>query len=301
MKKYISLNQLLRSLKKKSMNAWFDKLSFLHIFLIWAIVIVMFGLAYHFLTKGTSYLYQSLGNKTTLSVFDTIYFSFITATTTGFGDIIPFGGFRILALIEVICGLLLLAFVTSKLVSIKQDIILNEVYEISLGEKISRIRSSLLLFRQNINRIIEHIEEGIIRKREIIDMYTYIASLEDSLHQISTLFTKSRINHFTKDIDPVNAELIFISITQSLEKLLELINILEDQKIEWRRDITISLIKNSTKQSSVLFENIGTIKNLSNLSVKNLKSQIDVVIQDINKIVELKKEKKQDESAKESI
>ena len=104
MKKYISLNQLLRSLKKKSMNAWFDKLSFLNIFLIWAIVIVMFGLAYHFLTKGTSYLYQSLGDKTTLSVFDTIYFSFITATTTGFGDIIPFGGFRILALIEVICG-----------------------------------------------------------------------------------------------------------------------------------------------------------------------------------------------------
>ena len=290
MKKYISLNQLLRSLKKKSMNAWFDKLSFLHIFLIWAIVIVMFGLAYHFLTKGTSYLYQSLGNKTTLSVFDTIYFSFITATTTGFGDIIPFGGFRILALIEVVCGLLLLAFVMSKLVSIKQDIILNEVYEISFGEKISRIRSSLLLFRQNINRIIERIEEGIIKKREIIDMYTYISSLEDSLQQIFTLFTRSRTNHFTKDVDPVNAELIFISIIQSLEKLLELINILESQKIEWRREVTISLIKNSTKQSSLLFENIGTIKNLSNQTVKNLKSQIDVVVQDINKILEPKKE-----------
>jgi len=290
MKKYISLNQLLRSLKKKSMNAWFDKLSFLHIFLIWAIVIVMFGLAYHFLTKGTSYLYQSLGDKTTLSVFDTIYFSFITATTTGFGDIIPFGGFRILALIEVVCGLLLLAFVMSKLVSIKQDIILNEVYEISFGEKISRIRSSLLLFRQNINRIIERIEEGIIKKREIIDMYTYISSLEDSLQQIFTLFTRSRTNHFTKDVDPVNAELIFISIIQSLEKLLELINILESQKIEWRREVTISLIKNSTKQSSLLFENIGTIKNLSNQTVKNLKSQIDVVVQDINKILEPKKE-----------
>ena len=290
MKKYIPLNQLLRSLKKKSMNAWFDKLSFLHIFLIWAIVIVMFGLAYHFLTKGTSYLYQSLGDKTTLSVFDTIYFSFITATTTGFGDIIPFGGFRILALIEVVCGLLLLAFAMSKLVSIKQDIILNEVYEISLGEKISRIRSSLLLFRQNINRIIERIEEGIIKKREIIDMYTYISSLEDSLQQIFTLFTRSRTNHFTKDVDPVNAELIFISIIQSLEKLLELINILESQKIEWRREVTISLIKNSTKQSSLLFENIGTIKNLSNQTVKNLKSQIDVVVQDINKILEPKKE-----------
>jgi len=290
MKKYIPLNQLLRSLKKKSMNAWFDKLSFLHIFLIWAIVIVMFGLAYHFLTKGTSYLYQSLGDKTSLSVFDTIYFSFITATTTGFGDIIPFGGFRILALIEVVCGLLLLAFAMSKLVSIKQDIILNEVYEISLGEKISRIRSSLLLFRQNINRIIEHIEEGIIKKREIIDMYIYISSLEDSLQQIFTLFTRSRTNHFTKDIDPVNAELIFISIIQSLEKLLELINMLENQKIEWRREVTISLIKNSTKQSSLLFENIGAIKNLSNLTVKNLKSQIEVVVQDINKILEPKKE-----------
>jgi len=301
MKKYISLNQLLRSLKKKSMNAWFDKLSFLHIFLIWAIVIVIFGFAYHSLTKDTSYLYQVLENKTSLSIFDTIYFSFITATTTGFGDILPFGSFRILALIEVVCGLLLLALVTSKLVSIRQDVILNEVYEISLGEKISRIRSSLLLFRQNINRIIEHIEEGIIKKREIIDMYTYISSLEDSLQQIFTLFTRGRTNHFTKDVDPVNAELIFISIIQSLEKLLELINTSENQKIEWRREVTISLIKNSTKQSSLLFENIGTIKNLSNQTVKNLKSQIDVVVQDINKIIEPEKEKKQDESAKENI
>ena len=290
MKKYIPLSQLLSSLKKKSMNNWFDKLSFLHIFLIWAIIIVMFGLAYHFLTKGTSYLYQSLGNKTSLSVFDTIYFSVITATTTGFGDIIPFGGFRILALIEVVCGLLLLALVTSKLVSIRQDAILNEVYEISFGEKISRIRSSLLLFRQNINRIIERIEEGIIKKREIIDMYTYISSLEDSLQQIFKLFTRSRTNHFTKDVDPVNTELIFISVIQSLEKLLELINILENQKIEWRREVTISLIKNSIKQSSLLFENIGTIKNLSNQTVKNLKSQINVVVQDINKILEPKKE-----------
>jgi len=91
MKKYIPLSQLLRSLKKKSMNAWFDKLSFLHIFLIWAFVIMMFGFVYHFLTKGTSYLYQALGDKTSLSIFDAIYFSFITATTTGFGDIIPFG------------------------------------------------------------------------------------------------------------------------------------------------------------------------------------------------------------------
>ncbi|MDD5086507.1 MAG: potassium channel family protein [Candidatus Nanoarchaeia archaeon] len=301
MKNYIPLNRMLRNFKKKSVNAWFDRLSFLHIFIIWAVVIIIFGVAYHSLTKDNSYLYQSIGNKTSLSVFDAVYFSFITATTTGFGDIIPFGGFRILALVEVVCGLLLLAFVTSKLVSIKQDIILNEVYEISLSEKISRIRASLLLFRQNINRVMQRIEEGTIKKREIVDMYTYISPLEDSLHQIITLFTKSKSNNFTKEVDPVNAELIFISIIQSLEKLLELINLLENQNIEWRREITVSLINNSTKQSLILFENITTIKSLSNQSLKNLKSQAENAVQNINKIIEFHKKKEKDESDKKDI
>ncbi len=81
---------------------------------------------------------------------DSIYFSFVTATTTGFGDFLPQGWFKLIVIAEVICGLLLLALVTSKLVSIKQDILLKEIYDMSFYERINRLRSGLLLFRQNL-------------------------------------------------------------------------------------------------------------------------------------------------------
>ena len=299
MKKYIPLTNLLENLRKKSVNTWFDKLSFTNIFLVWSLVVVMFGFAYYFLPTNIGYLFQPLENKTQLNIYDNIYFSFITATTTGFGDIIPFKGFRILALIEVTCGLLLLAFVTSKLVSIKQNMILNEIYEISLGERINRIRSSLLLFRQNIARIMQNVEEGTIRKREINDIYVHISSFEDSLHQISTLFVRNKKNNFTQGVDPIHTELLLISVAQSLDRLLELLDTLESHKIEWRREITIKLIKDSIKRYQVIAEQIGTKSSLSEIVVKNLKSQKEFTVQSINKL--LQPEMKQDEPAADNI
>src|SRR3989338_6930496 len=123
---------------------WIDKLKFIHILILWVFIIMSFGMAYYFLANVNSFLYYNLDQSPITRVIDAVYFSFVAATTTGFGDIIPMGVFKIVSIIEVIFGLLLLALVTSKLVSIKQDMILDEIYESSLNEKINRLRSSLL-------------------------------------------------------------------------------------------------------------------------------------------------------------
>ena len=221
MKKFIDLNELF---DQKKVSSLIDKLTFFKIFFIWTIVIFIFGFVYFIFSSIGSYLYFSRSGAPIDSVLDHIYFSFITATSTGYGDIIPIGFFKILAIVEVVFGLLLLAFVTSKLISIKQDIILNELYEISFNEKLSRLRSSLLLFRQNINRTIDKVESGTIRKREVQDIYVTLSSLEDILNEILFQMEKPEERGFTKVIDPLNTELIFTSITQSFEKFSELIS-----------------------------------------------------------------------------
>jgi len=281
MKRFIPLNELI---SEKKMSSWIDKLTFFRIFFIWTVVIVLFGVFYFIFSGVRSYLYFSRSGESVEGLLDYIYFSFITATSTGYGDIVPLGIFKLLALVEVIFGLLLLAFVTSKLISIKQDIILNELYEISFNEKISRLRSSLLLFRQNINRLIGKVEGGVIRKREIYDIYTYLSSLEDTINELLFQMDKPEEKRFTKVIDPMNTELIFISITHSFERFYELITLLNQNNLEWRRDVTIELINKCISIDILLFEKLNSSKKLAE------KNRIDLNAQNEKAISMLKKE-----------
>jgi len=273
MKKFIPLNQLFVELRNKKLSTWLDKLNFSHIFIIWMSIVVTFGVMYHFLSTPSSLLIYTSNKEQVTNLVDKIYFSFITATTTGFGDIIPLGFFKVVAIFEVISGLLLLAFVTSKLISIKQDIILNEIYELSFNEKINRLRSSLLVFRQNISRIINKIEENSIRKREINDMYIYISSLEDILNDITSLIDISGKSEFKKVLDTLSTELLFNSIINSFEKLNELITLLNQNKSDWRRDITINLINRCISITDTLFAKLNSSKNLTEKTITDLNIQ----------------------------
>jgi potassium channel LctB len=248
----------------------FNSLTFSHILLIWAGILVVFGLIYYLLAGPTSHLLYSSSMTPVNSLADSVYFSFITATSTGFGDITPIGYFKIISIFEVFFGLVLLAVVTSKLVSIKQDVIMNEIYEISFNEKINRIRSSLLVFRQNLSRVISNIESNTIRKREISDIYTYFSSLEDNLNEIANLMQRNTGNGFTKSLDPLSSELLFHSVTQSFEKMFELISLMNNNNMEWRRKVTISLVDRCLTANEHLFEILHKSKSISEKAYNDL-------------------------------
>jgi len=279
MKKFISLNQLFSQLRNRGFNTWLDRLTFFRILLIWASIIIIFGIVYYFFSGSQSYLFYQIKNNSSIGLKDSIYFSFITATSTGYGDILPFGHFKVLAIVEVVSGLLLLAFVTSKLISIKQDIILSEIYDISFNEKINRLRSSLLVFRQNLNRIINKIEEHSIKKREINDIYVYISSLEDILNEILSLISTSKKNYFKKVIDPINTELLFNSIIHSFEKLNELMHLLDENKLDWKREVTLDLINRCISLNNTLFDKLNVSKNLAEKTAIDLNAHKNKVIE----------------------
>ncbi len=271
MKKEVRVSRL------RSLNSFVDKLTFTKILLIWTGILVLFGILYYVMAGEGSYLlYNKTGVRVT-SLFDSIYFSFVTATSTGFGDIVPLGLFKLFAIIEVVFGLVLLAVVTSKLISIKQDAIMSEIYDISFSEKVNRIRSSLLLFRQNLGRLISNIESGTVRKREISDIYNYFSSFEDCLHEIGNIVEKDPNDQFTKTLDPMSTELVFNSINQSFDKLSELINLMANNKIEWKRDITLKLLEECLMTNAALMESLQNSKSLpekifTDLNIQNKKA-----------------------------
>ena len=273
MKEFVDVGKIFEYVKKKKFSSWIDKLTFYHILFIWIIITILVGLAYYFLTDNNSYLLHVSEGKAVDNVMDAIYFSFIGSTTTGYGDIIPHGAFKFIYPFEVILALMLVAIVASKLVSVKQGIILSEIYDLSFYEKINELRSSLLLFRQNLSRVITKIEDGSIRKREISDVYMYLSPFEDILNEILVLTEKSDTNGFTKRIDPTNTELLLNSSLSSFEKINELVLTLNINKIDWRREVTLMFINKCIELNEELFSKTSASKIIPEKIMSELNSR----------------------------
>ena len=77
-----------------------------HVIEIW-----VFGLGYYFLTESGQF--GSLEGGFTHTLADCGYYSFVTYTTLGFGDIIPHGPVRFLTGMEALTGLLLITWTAS--------------------------------------------------------------------------------------------------------------------------------------------------------------------------------------------
>lgn len=282
-RKFIPLHDVFSGLGQRRVETWLDKLTYPKIFLIWMITIVTFGFIYHFFSNDNTYLIYSLQDLRVNGLLDSLYFSFITATTTGFGDIIPLSYFKVVAIIEVVFGLVLFALVTSKLVSMKQDIILSEVYEISFHERLNRLRSTMIVFRQNLLRLSGKVEDKSISMREIAELYNFLYTFENVLNEVSTLFMKKGKRVFIKVIDSINAELLFNNILMSFERLDDLLRILNENKIEWRRKITLNLINDCIDVNDTLFLKLSSSKILSEKNIQDLKVQKTKVIDSIKK------------------
>ena len=242
---------------------WIDKFSFPTVLSLWLCLILIFGCVYYFFSSSDAHLIYIAKNQIVNNLADSIYFSFVAATTTGFGDVVPFGWFQVIAILEVVSGLLILAFVTSKLVSIKQDAILNEVYEISFSERINRLRSSLLLFRQSIDRIIGRIEDNSLRARDIASIEGNLPSLEDALNEVNSLVSNNGDKEFLKNVDPLRSELIFNSLNNSFLKIDEFLNLCEKKNINWKKDIDSASVKICVELYDALFLRLSSTKNIS--------------------------------------
>lgn len=290
MRDFIKIDNILKYVYKEKVRSFIDKITFLHILLLWLFAIVFFGFVYYFLQNGSSNLFYVAKNSVVDNLRDSIYFSFVSATTTGFGDIIPFGFFKMISILEVVFGLMLLAIVTSKLVSIKQDAILNELYELSFTDRVNKLRSSLLLFRQNLDRIITRIEDGNARKREVNTIYIYISSFEDTLRETLKIMEKPTDKNFIKGVDPVNIELIYNSIIHSFEKMKELVDVLNKNRMEWRSELNLKLTDSCISLNEKLFGKLNLSEKILKSAINDMNSRKNTVISSLKSEMHKKKE-----------
>jgi voltage-gated potassium channel len=98
----------------------------------YSVLVVLFASAYRIISQYTyeSHFYVE-GNPRALSFSESIYFSVVTISTVGYGDITPHSSLaRVLASLEVICGFLLLLFGVSELLEYAREHLRNRQSDI---------------------------------------------------------------------------------------------------------------------------------------------------------------------------
>jgi hypothetical protein len=125
-----------------------SRLSTTQLFLIWFGTVVLCGVGYWLgaLLGEHGLVEAGLPVKADLKgLLSSIYFSFVTATSLGYGDIVPVGIARIVAVVESVIALLVFGAVVAKFVSHRQDELVLEIHRITFDERLDRVQSNLHL------------------------------------------------------------------------------------------------------------------------------------------------------------
>jgi hypothetical protein len=124
------------------------------LFALWIEIVAGCGLIY-WLLASVSPRFALMANGAPVArgvrgLLPAFYFSAVTATSIGYGDIVPVGGARVLAVGEGIAGLILFGCVVSKFVSRRQDELIGRIARIAFEDRLGRVRTNLLLVRSEL-------------------------------------------------------------------------------------------------------------------------------------------------------
>ena len=90
------------------------------LFRLWVVIVAVCGVAYWCLAWFPGHVLETAGATVRPDVagfLSALYFSAVTATSVGYGDIVPIGSARLVAIVESIAGLVIFGCLVSKFVS----------------------------------------------------------------------------------------------------------------------------------------------------------------------------------------
>jgi rhodanese-related sulfurtransferase len=130
----------------KSVLSQIQQRSALQLFIIWIAMVGGCGAAYWLLTLAGEHGLVEAGapvGADLKGLSSALYFSFVTATSVGYGDIVPIGFARVIAVIEAVSALLIFGAVIAKFVSHRQDEMMSEIHRVTFEERLDRVQTNL--------------------------------------------------------------------------------------------------------------------------------------------------------------
>jgi potassium channel LctB len=164
---------------------------------VWLGMIVAFGFLYWGagLAMGLGLQAGSSTVNTDLDGFGTaLYFSFVTALSIGYGDVIPVGPVRVLAIIEGISGLMLFGCVISKLVSRRQEELTEDIHRTTFEDRLDRVRTNLHLVFSDLGSVQQlQAEQGALPELVLRRLESTVRVFRGELQTIHDLLYGARV------------------------------------------------------------------------------------------------------------
>jgi len=132
-------------------------MSFLQLISIFLGSIVVCALIYYALTFFGMGLVYTFDEKSKPELVDCLYFSVVTITSLGYGDIRPTSLSKILSCIQVIWGLSLLAMAVAKLSSAKHDYLIRRLYSSDVQKRLAEYYESLSSLNSEYQELISQV------------------------------------------------------------------------------------------------------------------------------------------------
>jgi Ion channel len=189
----------------------------------WLGMILIYGVIYWLAGIGMGWGLQagsSVVHPDVSGLATAIYFSFVTALSIGYGDVIPSGALRILAVTEGIAGLLVFGCVISKLVSRRQEELTAEIHRTTFEDRLDRVRTNLHLVFSDLGSVQQlQAERGALSHHVLRRLESTVRVFRGELQTIHDLLYKSQIEPDEDTLESILANLLIC--LQSLVELSE--------------------------------------------------------------------------------
>ncbi|MGV8150426.1 MAG: potassium channel family protein [Candidatus Woesearchaeota archaeon] len=205
---------------------------------------------------------------------DSLYLSATTALTLGYTDIAPEGISKIFAILEALGSLSLFGLFIGKIVSKKQEQILEQVEELSVEEATHKAITELYLFRSQTSELLEDIGSKKRNPKKEFDSIQLI--LSDALQTFTQ--TKTKIDDPHKAM--MHLSLMANSITHSLSRLVELLEEFNKRKIGWNKESTTATLDQTEQIKAIIAQNYERTKSDDAAS-----KIVEEKLEDLNKII----------------
>jgi Ion channel len=152
------------------------------------------------------------GNASVKPDFDglitAIYFSFVTALSIGYGDVIPVGPLRILAILEGAAGLLIFGCLVSKLVSKRQEELTAEIHRTTFEDRLDRVRTNLHLVFSDLGAVLQmQMEQGVLPEQILRRLESTVRVFRGELQTIHDLLYRTQISPDEEALESLLANL----------------------------------------------------------------------------------------------
>jgi hypothetical protein len=171
-------------------------------------------------------------NNPWVRFFNGLYYSIITATSTGYGDITPRGFSKALASIQSISALFVFAVFVTKLVAHRQEVALHQVHRLTFEDVFHNIREGLFIIRKDFDGLIERANNH--NKLDEEDWDTLVIAYKQAQSLINEIpdFYNEDNNLYT--LDARREQLLHEAVHRTLHRINILLDTLSRNNIQWQ-------------------------------------------------------------------